>query len=155
MGMQWKRSLGVLKDWEDEPLAFCPVLTNLTALSTLTGRILHSYHWLHQFDDFLQIWNLFTCLFWRVNTPCYLNWKGAKEKQDKPHSLKALLNPIHCCPAIFSLGFLFQWSTSLFKRAPIHGVQAVLISCWLCGHFLKSRTICMGVSPGPFQPWNM
>lgn len=155
MGMQWKWSLGVLKDWAAEPLACCPVLINLTAFSTLTWRFLHSHHWLHQFVWFSSNLKLFTCLFWKMQTPCYLNWKGTKKKQDKPRSLKALLNPVGGCPAIFSLGFLFQWSTSLFKRAPLHGVQAVLISCWLCGNFVKSRTVCVGVSPRPFQPWNM
>lgn len=155
MAMQWRWSLGVLKDWEAEPLVFCPVLTNRTALSTLTGRNLHSYHWLCRFAWFFSNLKLFTCLFRRMKTPWYLNWKATKEKQNKLCSLKALLNPTNGCPAIFSLGFLFQWNThpSLKEHQSMVFRQSLFHAD--CGISLKSRAIYIRVSLGPFWPWNM
>lgn len=135
MAMQWRCPLGELKDWEAEPLACSPVLMNLTALSALAWRLLHSYHWLHQFAWFSSNLKLFTCLFWKMKTPCYLNWKGRKKKQDKPCSLKALLNPINGSPAILSLGFMLQWITSLFQRASIHGAKQSLFHADCVGIF--------------------
>lgn len=135
----------VLKDCAAASLAHCPVLLNLTTLSTLTWRLLCSYRWDHLFAWFFQTWELFTFLFWRMQKSHYPNWKGSEIKQNNvPWIWKVLSNPADGCAAIVSLCFLFQWSTLLIKRASLHGVQAIFIACWLCGNFLKSRNNTCG-----------
>lgn len=95
--------------------------------------------------DFLQTWELFTCLFSKMQKSHYLNWKGTEKKQDKmPCNGKVLSNPTDGCPAMILLCFLFQWGTPRTKRASLHDVQTVVIACWLCGNFLKSGNNACG-----------
>lgn len=93
---------------------------------------------------FLKLENCLLVCFERCknHTKLERNWE---KKQDKmPCNWKVLSNSTDCCPAIVSLCFLFQWSTPLIERAPLPGVQADFIACWLCGNFLKSRNSIYG-----------